>query len=253
MDFGLKGKVAIVTGAAGKRGFGKAIAVALATEGCNLVITYNTDAAGAKETVDEIKGMGCDVIAVKANICNTAEVNEMVKTALKHFGKIDILVNNAGAGTPPKLFIDTTEEEWDINIDIDLKGMLRCTKAVLGHMISRKSGKIVNISSLAGKTGGEHTTVYGAAKAGVISFTKGLAQEVAYMGINVNCVAPGVGLTDFIKHAPKDVIDDLIQKTPARRTTSPQDIACAVTYLASDVSIDVVGQTLSVDGGLTMS
>jgi NAD(P)-dependent dehydrogenase (short-subunit alcohol dehydrogenase family) len=250
MDFGLKDKVALVTGAGSQIGFGKNIALSLAREGCNLVVV-DKDIQGAELTAREIKNLGREVIAIKADITSTKEVNDMVNIAFSKFGKIDILVNNAGAGTPPKLFIETTEEEWDANLNLNLKGMLRCTKAVLGHMLSRKSGKIINISSLGAKTGGDHATVYSAAKAGVMSFTKGLATEVAPFGINVNCVAPGVGLTNFVKDAPKEVLDALIQKTPSRRTTTPQDIANAVTYLASDASIDVVGQTLSVDGGLT--
>jgi NAD(P)-dependent dehydrogenase (short-subunit alcohol dehydrogenase family) len=252
MDFYLQGKVAIVTGAGSQKGFGKAIAMTLAREGCKVVAT-DIDLDGALQTVNEIKELGHEAIAVKCDNTITRDVNDMVKTALARFGQIDILVNNAGAGTPPKFFIETTEVEWDFNINLNLKGMLRCTKAVLPHMISRKTGKIVNISSLGAKTGGDHATVYSAAKAGVVSFTKGLATEVAPLGINVNCVAPGVGLTNFVKDAPKDVLEELIQKTPSRKTSTPQDIANAVAYLASDVSIDVVGQTLSVDGGLTMS
>jgi 3-oxoacyl-[acyl-carrier protein] reductase len=206
-----------------------------------------------EKVVKDIETIGQKGLAVAGDISKAADVNRMVESTLKKFGKIDILVNNAGAGTPPKFFIDTTEEEWDFNINLNLKGMLRCTKAVLGHMIANKAGKIVNLSSLGAKTGGDHAIVYSAAKAGVISFTKGLATEVAPLGINVNCVAPGVGLTNFVKNAPRDVIDELIQKTPSRRTCTPQDIANAVLYLASDASIDVVGQTISVDGGLTMS
>lgn len=250
MDFGLSGRVAVVTGAGSQIGFGKAIALTLAREGCNLVVV-DKDIQGAEQTAKEIKDLGREVIAVKADITITKEVTDMVNIAFSKFGKIDILVNNAGAGTPPKPFIETTEEEWDSNINLNLKGMLRCTKAVLNHMVLRKSGKIINLSSLGAKTGGDHATVYSAAKAGVMSFTKGLATEVAPYGINVNCIAPGVGLTNFVKDAPRDVLDELIRKTPSRRTSTPQDIANAVTYLASDVSIDVVGQTLSVDGGLT--
>jgi NAD(P)-dependent dehydrogenase (short-subunit alcohol dehydrogenase family) len=252
MDFGLNGKVALVTGAGSQIGFGKAIALTLAREGCNLVVV-DKDIERVALTAKEIQNLGRDAIAVKADITSTKEVNDMVNIAFSKFGKIDILVNNAGAGTPPKPFIETTEDEWDFNINLNLKGMLRCTKAVLGHMISRKTGKIINMSSLGAKTGGDHATVYSAAKAGVISFTKGLATEVAPFGINVNCIAPGVGLTNFVRDAPRDVLNELIQKTPSRRTSTPQDIANAVLYFASDVSIDVVGQTLSVDGGLTMS
>jgi NAD(P)-dependent dehydrogenase (short-subunit alcohol dehydrogenase family) len=252
MDFGLNGKVALVTGAGSQIGFGKAIALTLAQEGCNLVVV-DKDIEGAAQTAREVQYLGRAAIAIKTDITSTKEVQDMVNIVFSKFGKIDILVNNAGAGTPPKPFIETTEEEWDFNINLNLKGMLRCTKAVLGHMISRKTGKIINMSSLGAKTGGDHATVYSAAKAGVISFTKGLATEVAPYGINVNCIAPGVGMTNFVRDAPMDVLNELIQKTPSRRTSTPQDIANAVLYFASDVSIDVVGQTLSVDGGLTMS
>jgi len=250
MDLGLTGKVALVTGAGSQIGFGKAIAVTLAREGCDLILG-DIDLEGARQTAEIIINLGRQAIAVKADITRSAEVKDMVKTAINKFGRIDILVNNAGSGTPPKLFIETTEEEWDYNIDLNLKGMLRCTKAVLEYMVPRKSGKIINISSLGAKTGGDHATVYSAAKAGIVSFTKGLATEVAPLGINVNCIAPGVGLTNFVRNAPRDVIDELINKTPSRKTATPQDIANAVAYLASDVSIDIVGQTISVDGGLT--
>lgn len=250
MDLGLKGKVAIVTGAGSQKGFGRAIAVFLAREGCSLVLA-DFDIQGAEHTASEIKSTGGQAIAVKVDIRNSQEVNHMVEIALDKFGKIDILVNNAGAATAPKLFIDTNEEEWDFNIDLNLKGMLKCTKAVLVHMVQRKSGKIINLSSFGAKTGGENTTVYAAAKAGILSFTKGLAAEVRPLGINVNAVAPGVGLTNFVRNAPKELLNELVQKTPARRTTTPEDIAMAVAYFASDVSSDVVGQTLSVDGGLT--
>jgi NAD(P)-dependent dehydrogenase (short-subunit alcohol dehydrogenase family) len=250
MDLGLKGKVALVTGSGSQIGFGKAIALTLAREGCNVIVA-DLDLEGAKATAIEIKSLGCEAIAVKVDITSTNEVNDLVQIGLSKFGKIDILVNNAGAGTPPKLFFDTTEEEWDFNINLNLKGMLRCTKAVLNYMVPHKSGKIINISSLGAKNGGEHATVYSAAKAGVMNFSKGLAIEVAPLGINVNCVAPGVGLTNFVRNAPRDVINELIQKTPSRKTCTPQDIANAVAYLASDISGDVIGQTISVDGGLT--
>lgn len=250
MDLGLKGKVALVTGAGSQIGFGKAIALLLAKEGCD-VVSNALHIEGAQKTADEIIALGRRSLAIQADISKSDEVKAMVERTLKEFGKIDILVNNAGAGSPPKPFIETTEEEWDRNIAVNLKGMLNCTKAVLPHMISRKQGKIINVSSLAGKTGGPDTTVYGAAKAGEMSFTKGLANEVAALGINVNCVAPGVGLTNFVKNAPPGALDGMIANTPNKRTTTPEDIAAAVAFFASDVSSDIVGQTLSVDGGLT--
>jgi 3-oxoacyl-[acyl-carrier protein] reductase len=250
MDLGLEGKVALVTGSGSQIGFGKAIALTLAKEGCD-VITNALHIEGAQKTADEIIALGRKSIAITADISKSDEVKNMVERTIKEFGKIDILVNNAGAGSPPKPFIETTEEEWDRDIDINLKGMLNCTKAVLPHMIAHKQGKIINISSMGGKNGGPDATVYCAAKAAEINFTRGLAIEVAALGINVNCVAPGVGLTNFVRNAPPGALDGLKEKIPVKRTTTPEDIAGAVAYLASDISSDVVGQTLSVDGGLT--
>jgi 3-oxoacyl-[acyl-carrier protein] reductase len=253
MDLGLNGKVAIVTGASSQIGFGKAIAFTLAKEGCNLIVSYNKNAKGAQETADQIKDLGCAVITVKLDVRNSIDVQEMVRTAITHFGKIDILVNNAGgpAGSP-KPFIETTEDEWDMNIDLNLKGTLNCTKAVLAHMILSKYGKIINISSTCARIGGVNVSVYSAAKAAVITFTKGLAAEVASQGINVNCVAPGYGMTDLLCNTPQEILDNMLQAVPLKRAITPENIASAVAYLASDMSSDVIGQTLTVDGGLTM-
>ena len=250
MDLGLKGKVALVTGAGSQIGFGKAIALTLAREGCDVVVNA-LHIEGAQKTADEISALGRRSLAITADISKKDAVKSMVARTIKEFGKIDILVNNAGSGTPPKPFIETTEEEWDRDIDVNLKGMLNCTKAVLAHMIERRQGKIINISSMGGKTGGPDATVYCATKAAEINFTKGLAIEVATLGINVNCIAPGVGLTNFVRNAPPGALDELREKIPLKRTTTPEDIAGAVAYLASDISSDVIGQTLSVDGGLT--
>jgi 3-oxoacyl-[acyl-carrier protein] reductase len=253
MDFGLKDKVALVTGAGSQIGFGRAIALSLAREGCNLIVTYNKNAAGAKKTVADIRSLERDAVALKVDVSNGPEVKDMVNAAIKQFGKIDILVNNAGGpAAPPKLFIETTPLEWDLNIDLNLKGTLLCTHAVLGHMIARKKGKIINISSMSARTGAPYVCVYESAKAGVIAFTKGLAAEVASLGINVNCVAPGFGMTDMGRGAPAGELEKMLQAIPLKRTTIPEDVSAAVVYLASDVSADVVGQTLAVDGGTTM-
>jgi NAD(P)-dependent dehydrogenase (short-subunit alcohol dehydrogenase family) len=153
MDLGLKGKVALVTGAGSQIGFGKGIVMTLARDGCN-IIASDVNLEGAKQTASEVNALGCRAIAIKADITNSAEVNNMVDAAMAEFGKIDILVNNAGAGTPPKPFVETTTADWDANININLRGVLNCTKAVLGHMISQKSGKIINVSSFCAKSGG---------------------------------------------------------------------------------------------------
>jgi 3-oxoacyl-[acyl-carrier protein] reductase len=251
MDLGLKDKVALVTGAGSQIGFGKGIALTLAREGCDIIVN-DVDSEGAEKTAAEVKSLGRKAIAIKADVSSSAEVNDMVKTALKQFGKIDILVNNAGVCTPPKPFIEMTEEECDRDINVNLNGVLNCTRAVLSHMISRKSGKIISISSDAAKMGGANIAVYGAAKAGIMVFSKGLAAEVAASGINVNAIAPGPGDTGFALHAPPGFLKKVTAMIPLGRTTTPQDIANMIAFLASDVSSNITGQTISVDGGLAM-
>jgi len=249
MDLGLKDRVAIVTGAGSQVGFGKATAVTLAREGCD-VIVVDIDLEGAKKTASEIEGLGRTVMAIKTDITKGDDVEEMVKTALERFGKIDILVNNAGAISTLKPFIERTESEWDLDINLNLKGMMYCTRAVLEQMISRSYGKIISISSIGAKKGKSNTSTYGAAKAGVIGFTQNLAVEVAGKGINVNCIAPGLGLTGFGGGGPPpEIMEKALSTIPVKRTTTPQDIANLVAFLASDVSSDIVGQTISVDGG----
>ena len=249
MDLNLKDKVALVTGAGSPKGFGKAIALTLAREGCDVIVA-DLDLEGAKQTEAEIKSLKRDAITIKVDVTNNTEVREMVNNALSHFGRIDILVNNAGGITPLKTFDKKQESDWDKDINLNLKAVMYCSKAVIDHMISRKSGKIINISSIGAKKGMPHTTSYGAAKAGVIGFSQVLASEMAPLGINVNCIAPGLGLTNFGGGPPPpEIVEAAIARIPARRTTEPQDIANAVAFLASDVSSDIVGQNISVDGG----
>lgn len=251
MDLGLQGKVALVTGAGSQIGFGKGTAMILAEEGCDIVVN-DLDIKGAEQTAAEIEALGRRAIAVKADVVESAEVNEMVKTAIKQLGKIDILVNNAGASSPPKPFIETTEKDWAVSINTNLWGVLNCTKAVIDEMVARKSGKIISIVSSAAKNGGINNTVYGAAKAGVAAFSKGLASELAASGINVNCIAPGPGDTGFAKMAPPGFIDWVMKMVPMGKMTTPRDIGNMVAFLASDISSDITGQIFSVDGGLTM-
>ena len=251
MDLGLKGKTAIVTGAGSQIGYGKGIALTLAHEGCDIVVS-DKDIEGAEQTAAKIKALGGEANAIKADISDCSEVKKMVKAALSRYGKIDILVNNAGYSSPMKPFVDKPESEWSADININLKGTAYCSQAVLGHMISRKKGKIINISSSGARTGGAGVAAYCAAKAGIIAFTKSLAAEVAALGINVNAIAPGPGDTGFVRQAPPDMLEMVLKKIPLGRTTTPQDIGNMVAILASDVSIDVVGQTIIVDGGMIM-
>jgi len=249
VELGLQDKVALVTGAGSQIGFGKGIALTLAKEGCD-IIAADIDLKGAEQTAADVRALGRKAIALKADITSSTEVNDMVKEALEQFGKIDILVNNAGVGTPPKVFVESTEEEWDLGININLRGVMNCTKAVLPQMISRKSGKIVNMSSIAGLGGTRTGTIYGAAKAGVVNFTAGLAQEVAEFGISVNCIAPGLGSTGFHPASgfPPEYLEMVKKMAAEGKTTTPQDIGNAVAFLVSDVSIKIVGQCLRVSG-----
>ena len=249
MDLGLKGKIALVTGAGSQKGFGKGIAAVLAAEGCK-VIAADLDIEGANKTADEINAQGNFAVALRIDITNSSEVDSAIGKMLKRFGRIDILVNNAGAIGPIKHFADKSEEEWDWDINLNLKGAMRCTRAVVKGMIERKSGKIINISSIGVTKALPNTSVYDAAKAGIVSWTQVLGVELAPFGINVNAVAPGMGLTGFAGGVPPEtVIKDMKARIPNRRTTTPQDIGNMVAFLASDVSSDVVAQNIGVDGG----
>jgi NAD(P)-dependent dehydrogenase (short-subunit alcohol dehydrogenase family) len=249
MDLKLQKKVAIVTGAGSQKGFGKATALTLAQEGCYIVV-IDKDVEGVNLTAAEIKASGGKVIAAGVDVTKSAEVDAIIARTLSEFGKIDILVNIAGATTPPKLFVDKSEEEWDRDLDLNLKGTLYCIKAVLPHMLSRKSGKIITIASVNVKKGFPTTSIYAASKAGIVGFTQVLANEVAASGINVNCIAPGLGLTNFgAGGGPPGGLEAVIKSIPNKRTTTPQDIANTVAFLVSDVSSDILGQTISVDGG----
>jgi len=249
MDLGLKDKVALVTGTGSQAGFGKGIALTLAREGCD-IIAADKDLKGAEQTVAEVKALGRKAIALEVDVTSSAKVNDMVKAALEQFNNIDILVNTAGVGTAPKLFVDMTQEELEINININLWGTMNCTKVVLPHMVSRKSGKIVNFSSTVGVASMARGAVYGAAKAGILNFTGAIAAEVFESGINVNCIAPGLGATNF--HAasgfPPEYMEMIKKMAAEGKTITPQDIGNAVAFLVSDVSKKIVGQCIKVAG-----
>ena len=256
MDLGLKDKVALVTGGGSQTGFGKGTVLVLAREGCDVII-LDMDLAGAEKTAAEVEATGRKSLALQADITNSAQVNAAVKTALEKFGRIDILVNNAGRSTPPKAFVDKEESEWEPDLNINLKGVLICTKAVLPQMLERKKGWIINISSGVGTMGLANSSIYSAAKGGVIAFTKALAKEVISQGVHVNSVSPGLGDTGFLrssnvlktKETPPEFLKAVSQSIPLGRVTSPEDIGNMVAFLASDAASDIVGQIFDVDGG----
>jgi NAD(P)-dependent dehydrogenase (short-subunit alcohol dehydrogenase family) len=247
MDYRLKGKVAIVTGAGSQIGFGRAIANNLAIEGCDIVVC-DIDLEGAKRTAAEVEAIGQKAIALEVDITKYQDALDMVDATLGEFKKIDILVNNAGASTPPKPFLEMTPDDWNRDITINLNGTIHCTRVVLPHMISQNSGKIISITSGVGIHGGMNVCVYAAAKAGIIAFSKGLAKEMAPHNININLVSPGIADTGFAKHAPPDLLPNAVKSIPLGRLTEPQDIANAVAFFASDASSDIVGQVLVVTG-----
>ena len=248
MDLGLKDKVALVTGAGSQVGFGKGIVLVLAKHGCN-IIANDIDGEGAQKTAAEAEALGRKALAIKADVTKQSEVKDMVKKALDKFGRIDILVNNAGRATTPTPFVETPEKNWEMVFNLNIYGVFYCTKAVLPQMIERKSGKIINITSGAGISGMPRCVHYGASKAAIIAFTKGLSKEVIVHGINVNAVAPGVGDTNFLNAFPEGEIDRAVATVPTKRSTTPEDVGNMVAYLASDLARQVVGQTYLVDGG----
>jgi 2-hydroxycyclohexanecarboxyl-CoA dehydrogenase len=245
---GLQGKVALVTGAG--RGIGKAIATRLAAEGARVVIA-DVDGTTANATAGEI---GRGAVAVKMDVTDPASVRDGVAEAVRAVGPIEVLVNNAG-WDKVEPFVKSQEETWDRVIAINLKGPIRCARAVLDGMIERKAGKIISISSDAGRVGSTGEAVYSAAKAGVIGFSKTLARETARHGINVNVVCPGptnTPLLNEIAGGNDKLIESLRRAIPMGRTGEPDDIAGAVAFLASDDAGFITGQTLSVSGGLSM-
>jgi 3-oxoacyl-[acyl-carrier protein] reductase len=250
MEISLKGKTALVTGGGSPVGFGKGIALVLAEAGCDIVVN-DIDLAGARQTASEIEAMGRKALAIKADVTQKDEVKEMARQALEAFGRIDILVNNAGRASSPMSFVNTPEENWEKVINLNIYGVFHVTKAFLPQMIERKSGKIVNISSGAGVSGMPRCVHYGASKAAIIAFTKGLAKEVISAGINVNSVAPGVGDTNFLVTGefPTGELQRAIATVPTLRSTTPREVGEMVAYLCSDMATNLVGQTIFLDGG----
>ena len=253
MDYGLKGKIALVTGTASQVGMGNAICLTLAKEGCD-IISADIDFEGAKQTAAAVKALGRKAIALKADVAKSAEVDEMVKAALKEFGKIDILVNNAGLnagiGVP---FMESKEEIWQKDISVNLYGTMNCAKAVIPGMVERKYGKIINFSSIAAKSG--YPSSYSSAKAAVLAFTRGLATQFGPSGINVNAIAPAVVKTKFfagIGESANKMLENAAARAPLRTIQTVEDIANAVAFLASDVSKNITGQCLQVNSGSLM-
>lgn len=245
----LEGKAALVTGAS--RGIGREIAIELARQGCNVAVNFAGSEAKANEVVDEIKRLGREAFAVQCNVSDSEAVQAMVKETIAQFGSVDILVNNAGI-TKDNLLMRMKETEWDDVININLKGVFLCTKAVTRQMMKQRSGRIINISSIVGVSGNPGQANYVAAKSGVIGLTKTTARELAPRGITVNAIAPGFISTDMTDQLPEDVRNEMLKQIPLSRFGDPKDIAKTVTFVASDSASYMTGQTLHIDGGMVM-
>jgi 3-oxoacyl-[acyl-carrier protein] reductase len=245
----LIGKTALVTGAS--RGIGREIALELARQGASVVVNYAGSEAKAYEVVEEIKGIGQEAIAIQCDVSNNESVTDMVKATVDHFGKIDILVNNAGI-TRDNLLMRMKEDEWDDVININLKGVFLCTKAVTRQMMKQRYGRIINISSVVGVSGNPGQANYVAAKAGVIGLTKTSAKELASRGITVNAIAPGFITTEMTDQLTEDIQNEMLKMIPLAQFGEPKDIAHSVVFLASDDSRYITGQTIHVNGGMVM-
>lgn len=245
----LTGKTAIVTGAS--RGIGRAIAMAFAEAGANVVVNYTSNEQAARDVVGQIEKKGVKALAVRADVSKMEDVENLVGEVLNEFGSIDILVNNAGI-TRDRLIIKMTEADFDDVISTNLKGAFNCTKAVSKVMIKQKSGKIINITSVVGIIGNAGQSNYAAAKAGLIGFTKSMAKELARRGITVNAVAPGFIETEMSAVLPEAVREEFLKGIPLQRPGKPEDVADAVLILASKYSDYITGQVINVDGGMVM-
>ena len=250
LDFcSMHGKVAVVTG--GARGIGRAIAEKLAFLGADVVVgDMLIDLAD--KTASEISQLTQrKILAVSVNVTETRSAGEMIDKTIKEFGKVDILVNNAGI-TRDTLIMRMDEADWDAVLNVNLKGVFNCSKAVIRPMMKQRYGRIVNISSVSGQIGQVGQTNYSASKAGVIGFTKALAREVASRQITVNAVAPGYIPTSLTNDLPEELKKTILDATPVGRMGKPEEIASAVAFLASDEAAYITGQVLAVDGGMAM-
>jgi 3-oxoacyl-[acyl-carrier protein] reductase len=245
----LEGQVAIVTGAS--RGIGRAIALALATEGAKVVVNYARSSTAAEEIVATITANGGQALALQADVSQADQVEKLISGTLEAFGRIDILVNNAGI-TRDTLLLRMKLEDWQAVIDLNLTGVFLCTKAVAKGMLKQRSGRIINIASVAGQMGNPGQANYSAAKAGVIGFTKTVAKELASRGVTVNAVAPGFIATDMTGDLPNT--EDILKFIPLGRFGKPEDIAGMVRFLAADpAAAYITGQVFNVDGGMVMA
>lgn len=245
----LEGKVALITG--GARGIGKALALKFAAEGASVAISDLRFDDNMQATLNEIETLGVKTKGYASNAASYAESELLAENVLAEFGRIDVLVNNAGI-TKDNLLMRMTEEDWDAVMAVNLKSVFNLTKAVQRIMLKQKSGSIINMSSVVGVNGNAGQSNYAASKAGMIGFTKSIAQEIGSRSIRCNAIAPGFIETEMTHKLPDDVRTQWISNIPLRRGGKPDDVANVAIFLASDLSLYVTGQVISVCGGMSM-
>jgi len=244
----LSGKVALVTGSG--QGIGRAIAVKLAEVGATVVV--NDIGQTAEAVAEEIRATGRQSLAVLANVSLSADVSRLVETAVSAYGRVDILVNNAGIARD-QLVVRMSDEDWDRVIAVDLKSVFLCSRGVLRHMIKQRWGRIISIASIVGVVGNRGQANYASAKAGIIGFTRTIAKEVASRGITANAIAPGFIDTEMTQRLEDEWKEELKRRIPLGYLGSPQDVAEAVAFLASEAARYITGQVLGIDGGMGIS
>ncbi|HEY5628911.1 MAG TPA: 3-oxoacyl-[acyl-carrier-protein] reductase [Candidatus Limnocylindrales bacterium] len=245
----LSGKSAVVTG--GSRGIGRAIVLRLAEQGADVAFSYASNEAAARETAAAVEALGRRALPVQADVSQAESADALIKSALEAFGKVDILVNNAGI-TRDDLIMRMSLDAWRAVLETNLFGAFYCIKAVARPMLKAKAGRIVNITSVSGQAGQMGQANYSSAKAGLIGLTKATARELASRGITCNAVAPGFVLTELTSSLPDTIQEGIKTATPLGRFGTPEEIANAVAFLASDEAAYITGQVLGVDGGLVM-
>ena len=242
-------KVVFVTG--GSRGIGKEVALEFADKGYNVVINYVSDKTDVNSLKKEFEEKGVKSLILKANVVNSSEIEEVVKKAIEEFGKIDVLVNNAGI-TKDNLLMRMSEEEFDSVINVNLKGTYIVSKIVTKYMMKKRSGSIINMSSVVGVTGNAGQCNYSASKAGIIGFTKSLARELSSRNIRVNAVAPGFIETDMTDVLPDNIKEAVYNQIPLKRMGTAKEVANLTYFLGSNESSYITGQVINIDGGMVM-
>jgi len=245
----LENKVAVVTG--GSRGIGAAVAIELASRGAAVVVNYNSSPDAANDVVIKIEEAGGKAAAFQADVSDFKQAEGLIKFAVETFGDLSILVNNAGI-TRDTLIMMMSESDWDSVIATNLKSTFNCSKAAVKHMMRKRTGRVINMASVAGQMGNAGQVNYSASKGGQIAFTKSLAREVAARNITVNAIAPGFVDTEILDAMPPEVLEAALKMVPLGRKAKPEEIGYAVAFLASDQAAFITGQVLAIDGGMAM-